>query len=402
MKELFIGRQPIYNTSLGIFGYEMLFRDSKNNAADFESVTEEFATSSTIQNIYLEMGIEKLVGQNLAFINLTEQFLLSENLIPFPPERVVLEILENIKISPELVAAVKRLKEQGFTLALDDYIYNPAHKPLIKLTDIVKLDIRQLSKEELVDHVKILKKLKVKLLAEKIENMDEFDFCVGLGFDYYQGYFLGVPQVITGKGLPTNKLDIMNLLAITNNPASEAEDIADAITRDVTISYKMLKLVNSAFFNLSRKIESIKEVVVMLGRAKLASWASVMILASMDDKPVEMIRMALIRAKMCELLAKLKGKKELDTYFTVGMFSALDVLMGRNLSQLIEPLPLNENVKSALIKREGDLGEILECALASEEANFEYLNKLGFKPDDLYSANVDAIEWVGSVLGVIS
>lgn len=402
MQEIFVGRQPIYNKTLGVFGYEMLFRDGDNNEAKIDELSGEGATSTTIQNVFLELGLEKLVGSNFAFINMPESFLLSEELIPFPPEQVVLEVLEDVKISPELIVGVKRLKDQGFTVALDDYIYNPEHKPLIELVDIVKIDITLLDRKEIKEHVKILRKYKVKLLAEKIENMDEFDFCVELGFDYYQGFFLGVPRIVSGESLPANKLGIMSLLAVTHNPNSEADEIADAISRDVTISYKMLKLVNSSFFNLSRKIEAVKEVVVLLGRAKLASWASVMALASMDDKPAEMIRMSLIRAKMCELLAKSKGEKALDTYFTVGMFSALDVLMERSLPKLINPLPLAENVKSAILDREGSLGEMLDCAIASERAHFEYINSLGFKPSDLFAANIDAIEWADGVLGAIA
>ena len=313
MQEIFVGRQPIYNAALGVFGYEILFRDGKNNDADLSSVTGEMAASATIQNIFLELGLEKLVGNNFAFISLTEEFLLSEELIPFPPEQVVLEVLGDVEISPELIEGVKRLKKQGFIVALDDYIYNPAHKPLVKLVDIVKLDIKKSGQAELKEHVKILRKYKIKLLAEKIENMEEFDFCVGLGFDYYQGFFLGAPRIVSGESLPVNKIGIMSLLAITHNPDSEAGEIAEAINRDVTISYKMLKLVNSSFFNLSRKIESVKEVVVLLGREKLASWASVMALASMDDRPAEMIRMSMVRAKMCELLAIAKRDKGGDT-----------------------------------------------------------------------------------------
>lgn len=400
MQEFFVGKQPIYNNDLGIFGYEMLFRDSNANAADLSQVTQDRATSITIQNIFVEMGLEKLVGSHYAFINLTTQFLLTEDSIPFDPGQVVLEVLEDVAVSPELIKAVGRLKQEGFVVALDDYIYNPEHKPLVELVDIIKIDIRQLSKEELIEHVTILKKYKIKLLAEKIETLDEFDFCVGLGFDYYQGYFLGEPRVIKGKSLPNNKLGILSLLSIIHNPESEIDEIADEIGRDVTTSYKILKLVNSAFFNLTRKIDSVKDVVVIMGRNKLSSWASVMALAGMDDRPPEMIRLALIRAKMCELLAKLNEKKSLDSYFTVGLFSALDVLMERELSELIRPLPLSEDVVAALLERKGDQGEILSCALACETADFDYINNVGFEPRDLFAVNVEALEWANSVIDI--
>lgn len=398
MQEFYIGRQPIYNRDLGIYGYEMLFRDGDANQANISQLTGEGATSTTILNIFLEMGLEKLVGPHYAFINLTEQFVLNEDSIPFSPGQVILEILEDINISDELVDAVKQLKSRGFTIALDDYVYNPAHKPLVELVDIIKIDVMQLNKDEVAEHVKVLRPYKLKLLAEKIEDMDIFDFCVGLGFDYYQGYFLGVPRIIKDKGLATNRVGILSLLALIHNPESEVEAIANAISRDVTVSYKMLKLVNSAFFNFSRKIGSVKEVVVIMGRNKLASWASIMALATMDDRPIEMMRLAMVRAKMCELLAERKAEKLLDGSFTVGLFSALDILMERELSELIRPLPLSEEVISALLEREGVLGEILSCALACEVADFDYKNTMGFQPRDFFAVNLEAIEWADAIL----
>ena len=402
MQKYYVGKQPIYNASLGIYGYEMLFRDSNVNKADFSSISADAATSSTIQNVFIEIGLEKLVRDSYAFINVTEKFLLNEDTIPFVPEQVVLEILEDVTVSAELIEAVKRLKEEGFILALDDYIYNPEHEALVDLVDIIKLDVMKLSREELAEHVKIFKQYKKILLAEKIESLDEYDFCVGLGFDYYQGYFLGKPRVVTGESLPANKLGIMNLLALTHNPEAEVDEIANAISNDVTISYKILKLVNSAFFNLNRKIESVKDVVVIMGRTKLASWASVMSLASLDDKPAEMLRISLIRAKMCELLAKARGEKALESYFTVGLFSALDVLMDRELEEIIKPLPLSENIVAALLEKKGSQGEILACALASEKDDFEFLSTMGFTPNELFSANIDSIQWVDEILGILS
>lgn len=401
MQDFYIGKQPIYNNDLGVYGYEMLFRDSDANAANLSNIAGDNATSVTIQNVFMEMGLEKLVGQHYAFINLTENYLLNKDLIPFSPDQVVLEILEDVNVSPELIEAVTRLKADGYIIALDDYIYNPAHTTLVELVDIIKIDIRQLSKEDITKHVKILRKFDTRLLAEKIENMNEFDFCVKLGFDYYQGFFLGEARVIKGESLPNNKIGILSLLSLIHNQESEVDEIADAISRDVIISYKVLKLVNSAFFNLSRKIDSVKDVVVIMGRNKLASWASVMALASMDDRPPEMIRLALLRAKMCELLAKVKGKKTLDSYFTVGLFSALNILMERELSELIKPLPLSEDVVAALLERKGEQGEILSCALACELAEFDYVNDMGFNPSDLFHVNIEAIEWVDNVLELL-
>ena len=346
-------------------------------------------------------GIKNLIGNAYAFINLTESFLLNEDSLPISPDHVVLEILEDVPINDALISAVQRLKKSGFIIALDDYIYNPSHKVLIEMADIIKIDIMQLSRAELIEHVDILKKYKAKLLAEKIETMDEYDHCVDLGFDYFQGYFLGKPRVIQGEGLPTNKMAILNLLAILHNPESDILQLEQAISVDVTLSYKMLKLINSAFFNFSQKIDSIKDVIVILGRKKLASWASVMVMASMDNRPLEMIRMAMLRAKMCELLADKKNLSPMDSYFTVGLFSALDILMERKLSELIAPLPLSNDIVDALLKYQGRLGEALACTLAYEVSDFETAQFMDLTPRDILDAKLASIAWTNEVVQVL-
>ena len=249
MSEIFVGRQPIYNKSLGIYGYELLFRSGTiNNAGVGQQVTADGATSTTIINSFLEMGLEKLVGDRYAFVNLTEHFLFEENNLPISPKQVVLEVLEDVPVNQQLVSSIKRLRKQGFIIALDDYIFNPNHKPIIELADIIKIDITQLNEKKLAQHVKILSRYKAKLLAEKVETLDEFDFCEKMGFDYFQGYFLSRPRIIKSKSLPSNKLAVLNLLSVLQNPDSDIEDLEEAISFDVSMSYKILKLINSAFF----------------------------------------------------------------------------------------------------------------------------------------------------------
>ena len=304
MPDIFVGRQPIYDRKIHVVGYELLFRSGGNMADAFQKIGADGATSTTIINSYLEIGLDKLVGNHYAFINLTEKFLLSDDALPISPKQVVLEVLENITITDDIVKAVERLKLEGFIIALDDYIYNPAHKPLISLVDIIKIDVLQLDQQQLIEHVYTLKRHNVKLLAEKVETMDEFAFCHKLGFDYFQGYFLSKPRVIKSTSLASNKLAVLNLLSVLMNPDSQIEEIEEAMAFDVSISYKMLKLINSAIFNLNRTVESIQQAIVILGRKKLRSWASLIALANLDDRPSEMVHLAMTRAKMCEILAE--------------------------------------------------------------------------------------------------
>ena len=397
MPDIFVGRQPIFDRKLRVYAYELLFRSGNANNAAFGKISADGATSTTIINSFLEFGLEKLVGDKLAFINLTETFLFTEGALPIPPQQVVIEVLEDVPINDQLLKAVERLKGEGFTIALDDYIYNPAHKPLVAMADIIKIDIMQLSREQLIRHATALKKFNAKLLAEKIETMDEFELCHKLGFEYFQGYFQSKPRVIQGKSLPTNKLAVLNLISVLQNQDSEIDDLEEAIGFDVSISYKILKLINSAFFNYSHNIESIRQAVVILGRKNLASWASMMALSSLNDRPSEMIHMAMTRAKMCEIMAEKANQKPLESYFTVGLFSALDILMERELSEIIEPLPLSEDIVLALTERKGVLGEALKCVLAYELADFANTRFQKLSTDDIFIANVEAITWANMV-----
>lgn len=400
MPDIFVGRQPIYDRKIHVVGYELLFRSGGNMADAFQKIGADGATSTTIINSYLEIGLDKLVGNHYAFINLTEKFLLSDDALPISPKQVVLEVLENITITDDIVKAVERLKLEGFIIALDDYIYNPAHKPLISLVDIIKIDVLQLDQQQLIEHVDTLKRHNVKLLAEKVETMDEFAFCHKLGFDYFQGYFLSKPRVIKSTSLASNKLAVLNLLSVLMNPDSQIEEIEEAMAFDVSISYKMLKLINSAIFNLNRTVESIQQAIVILGRKKLRSWASLIALANLDDRPSEMVHLAMTRAKMCEILAEKANLPSLESFFTVGLFSALDILMERELTELISPLPLDQEIIDALLKHTGDYGEALKCTLAYEVSESDDAHFKGLTQNDVFVANVEAVSWANMVVAI--
>ena len=397
MSEVFVGRQPIYDRKLGVYGYELLFRSGvANNAAG--AVSADGATSQTIVNTFIEIGLEKIVGTRYAFINLTENFFLEEDKLPISPRQVILEVLEDIPVTDKLIAAVKRLHKQGFIIALDDYIYSPEHKPLIEMAEIIKIDLMAMSRDELIKHVKLLKPFNKKLLAEKIETLDEFEHCVDLGFDYFQGYFLSKPRIIKSATLPQNKLAIMNILALLQDADSDIDDIDEAISSDVAMSYKILKLMNSAFFNFTNKIESIKQALLLLGRKKLNSWASMTAMSKLDDQPSEMIRIAMTRAKMCELLAEQANLKPIENYFTTGLFSALDILMQSPLDILLKPLPISDELRSAVINKEGVMGEALTCTLAYETSDWENVKFQNLSDNDIYVANVEAVSWANMVM----
>ncbi|MGD8783996.1 MAG: EAL domain-containing protein, partial [Thioalkalispiraceae bacterium] len=203
MNNVFVGRQPIFDNKLNVYGYELLYRatDQANNSGGMVNASQ--ATTTTIINTFVEIGLERLVRNKLAAINLTEDFLLEDGKLPFAPSQVILEILEDVPVTAKLIEAVQRLVDAGYLIALDDYLYNPEHAPLLQLAKIVKIDLMALDKTELERHVQQLKKYDLRLLAEKVETADEFIHCRDLGFDYFQGYFLSKPQIIKGQSLPS-------------------------------------------------------------------------------------------------------------------------------------------------------------------------------------------------------
>ncbi len=399
--DIFVGRQPILDRKLNVYAYELLYRSAQQRNPAMAGVNGDQATSSTIINSFMEIGLDKLVRDKYAAINLTESFFLEEDKLPFTPKQVILEILEDIPVTEKLVAAVTRLASQGYIIALDDYVYQASHAPLLKLANIIKIDISILSAAQLVAHVKVLRGYNARLLAEKVETAQEFITCRDLGFDYFQGYFLSRPQIIAGKSLPTNRLAVLNLLSVLHNPDADIDDLAEAINTDVTTSYKMLKLLNSAAFGFSRKIDSIQQGVMLLGQRKLASWASMLAMSTINDRPSEILRTAMTRAKMCELLADTAKIKPSDSYFTVGLFSALDLLLQRQLTELLTPLPLNTDIVTALLYRKGPMGDALSCVLAYELADWPNVKFATLTTNHIFIANVEAVTWTNGIMDML-
>jgi len=398
MTEIFVGRQPIYTRDIEIYAYELMSHSVSNND---HSIEADMATSQVIINAFMEIGIDKLVGKNIAFITLTEHFLQSDYELPLPKDRVILKIPTYVNVTGEVIAGVKRLADAGFKLALDNYLQHPPLQPLASMASIIDINIENLSINEIRDHLKILKKLHPIILADHVKDHDAYDICREVGVDYIQGYFLNRPRIVSGESLDSNQMSIINLLSTLHNPETDTDTVVDIISKDVALSYKILQLMNSAFFTRSTKIDSIQHATVMLGRKQLCTWASMMALSGMDNKPIEQVRISMIRARSCELLAERANLKPADSFFTVGMFSSLDLLMDRSLEELITPLPLADNVIAALLNREGELGEAINCTLAQEEGDWVNIRFAGLSTDDLSDINIKAINWAEDVLNNI-
>jgi len=392
MEDIFVGRQPIFDTKLDVFAYELLFRSGDANAAN---VTDgDTATSDVILNALTEIGMETLVGQHKAFINLTYNHILNMSNLPYPEfkEKLVLEILEDIKAEDSIVEAVTGLVKSGYTVALDDFIYHESLKPLVDVADIIKIDLMAISKDELEQHVALLKDDKRKLLAEKVETQQEFEHCKELGFDYFQGYFFSKPNIVKGQKLPTNKVAILELLAKLQDPAVSDSELSKIIMQDVTMSVRVLRYINSAQFGLGKEIESIQQAIMMLGRTTICNLANLVALSQIQDKPHELLIISLVRAKMSEIIADLANLDK-NISFTVGLFSNLDSLMDQEMSVLVESLPLSDNIKLALLEKQGVLGEMLRSIIAYENCEWEEANFGAINSTKIRDCFFEALEW---------
>jgi EAL and modified HD-GYP domain-containing signal transduction protein len=395
MSDIFVGRQPIYDRQLNVVAYELLFRSSADvNQAQIMDGNQ--ATSQVVYNAFMEIGLDLLVGSKRAVINLTRDFILQDYTALFPTDRVVLEVLEDIVIDVELIEAVRGLSSQGYTIALDDFIYYDQLRPLVELADIVKIDILALDCLELQRCVAQLSRYKVQLLAEKVETRDAFAICQDLGFDYFQGYFLCQPDIVTGARSPANRAVLLNLLAKLQNPQAAVHEIESILGQDVALSYKLLRLIN-ADPGTPRAVESIHQALSGLDVKFITAWGSLLMLADIDDKPHELMVTAMVRGKMCEFLAEAMGASGKERFFTVGLFSVLHAMLDSPMTDILLSLPLATDVARALLLHEGVLGQTLQCVLAYEHRDWGNLDALGLDRRTIRDAYLNALAWTSNV-----
>jgi EAL and modified HD-GYP domain-containing signal transduction protein len=374
--QIFIGRQPIFDREQRVHAYELLFRSGKVDAAE---VTDgDSATAQTLLNGIVNFGLDELVGDRVAFVNLTRRFLLEHHRLPALQERLVLEVLEDITPDAETIGALRQLAARGYTIALDDFTYRTELIPFLEVAQIVKLDLPQIGVDYLPSHVERVRRRGLRLLAEKVETQEEFALCKSLGVDYFQGYFLSRPTTLVSKRLPSNKLAVLQILARLQAPDTTIKDLEKLIGADVSISYRILRFVNSAHFNNIRQIDSVRHAIIMAGLRQIGTMATLIMMSQLlDDKPPELLRIALLRARLCEALSAHLKFTPPEMYATAGLFSTLDALLDRPINEIVESLPLNAELADALITHSGRIGKLLNCALACERGDLSAAAELG-------------------------
>lgn len=360
----FIGRQPIFDRDLKVTAYELLFRDSQANRAVFDDA--DGASAKTLAHAVTEFGLPTLVGDHRAFVNATRNIILGLD-SSFPLKaKFVFEILEDVTLDTELIDAVRRLSKCGFTFALDDFRIHDGALPILPHIGFIKLDVLMLSQVELAEHVNTLRLSGTVLIAEKVETHDQLELCRKLGFDLFQGYFFCRPDVLHRKEVSADKLTLLGILANISSPSASARTIEELVGRDVGFTHKLLKLINSAAYNLPSRIDSIRTAVVVAGMKQVRALASLLLLASLGGDRRETTRIALVRAKMAESIAEALGYHDEGQYFTAGLLSVLDAILDQPMDEILHGLPLDKEIANALLHRKGRVGEVLSLVVAYE------------------------------------
>ena len=399
MTDFLIGRQQIFDKDLNICAYEILFRGQDFDLNEKNQAT--LATNQVITDTILELGINKLVDHHKAFINFTNQNILEKTPLNLPKERIVIEVLEDVIVDLRIINNLRELSQLGYTIALDDFVYSEEWEPLIEIADIIKLDVLAMTDQQTIDLISKLKPYNLKLLAEKVETQKQFNQLRDLGCEYFQGFFLSKPNIVEGRRIGVNQTAAIRLLGVINKPDIEIPELIQVISEDVGLSYKLLHYINSAFFSLSRKIESISQAVVYLGISEIKRWSNILTLASLTNKPKAVIQTALIRGKMCELLA-LQLERPSEHFFLLGMLSSLDSILDIPLDYALDQLPLTPDIPNAILKKEGFAGELLDYVLNYEQWPPISNSFSNLAPDIINNAYIESIDWTKNLLSNVT
>jgi c-di-GMP-related signal transduction protein len=403
INDIFLGRQPILDRDQRIVAYELLFR-----AADTPGVTvtdDMHATASVIHHAFSEMGIQAVLGSQLGFINISTEMLLSDMVELLPKEQVVLELLETINVDDAVIERCRVLRQQGFTLALDDFVFNESRRPLLALADIVKVDLLLHSQDELQVTVDQLKQWPVKLLAEKVDSAEQADYCHSLGFDLFQGYYFARPMVLSAKRTDPSQMALIQLLGLLLKDA-DTQKIEQIFKQHPNLTYNLMRLVNSVACGVRRSITSVSQAIMVLGRQQLLRWLQLLMftLQSGSTYPSPLLVLAATRGKMMELLAvKLQRNADYcDEAFMAGILSLIESLINKSLAEIVSELNLGERLSAALLSREGELGTLLQLVESVEQADLDRTHSLlaqtgTLSLSNLTAAEIEAMNWANQI-----
>lgn len=395
--QVLVARQPIFDKTKNVVAYELLFRSSMSN--HYGGGDGDQATTDVIVASFLSIGMDVVTGGKKAFINFTDNLLKDKVAHLLPSDILAVEILETVEPDEKIINACKALKAEGYTVVLDDFVFDPRFTPLIELADIIKIDFLTTSPAERKSIVRRFSRGNIKFLAEKVETQAEFEEAVSCGYVYFQGYFFSKPVIITRKDIPASKLSYLKLLQEVKMADMDVQRIEDVIKREISFSYRILKYINSSAFGFRQEIRSIRQAVSLLGQRDLLKWVSLNAMCCIqDDKPLELITTAVVRGYFGELIAVRLGKQQIASdVFLMGLFSLIDAILDYPLADLLEELPVSKEVKEALLGHDGFFHDIHKLTVSYERADwtnvFLCCKKIGLPDDELTELYLKTLAW---------
>jgi len=391
-----VARQPILTRARELFAYELLFRNSLQNSCT--GIDLEFAATSVLDTSFL-MGFEKLTAGHPMFINCPRDFLLRDYISLFPPKTVVVEILETVEPDQEIIDCCVRLKGAGYAIALDDFVDSPRWDPLVALADIIKVDFRLTEPAQQEALACRFSGKKPRLLAEKVETQEEYAAGMKMGYSLFQGYFFCRPEMMQTRDLPASKFAYLELLRLATVPEFDIGELASKIKHEASLTFRLLRYLNSAAFGLRAEIRSVAHALSMLGERELRKWIAVISVGVLaDGKPDELMTVPLVRGRFCELLAPLAGlAKHANDLFLMGLLSVMDAILDRPIDSILGELPVRSEIKEALTAHGGLYRQLLDIAIAHETADWEKAealsSKSGMKEEAVSELYVSAVDW---------
>lgn len=403
--DVFVARQPIFNRARELVAYELLFR-SHELATEFDGTGDESATAQVIANSLLSIGLEKIIGRTKAFINFNDQLLRAGLHSMLPRDQIVLELLEDVDPNEDVAALCRALRDEGYTIALDDFSGDPRFEALTRIAQLIKVDIQAVPQSEQERILRTYRPRGIAMLAERVETAEEFERARRLGYDHFQGFFFARPSLVRGRQIPAAKLNCLQLLREMQSPELDFGKLQSIISQDLSFSYKLLRYVNSALFSPRTEIESIGQSLMMLGEDGVRHWVALAALPELaKDKPGELVTHSLVRASFCERLAKLAGSPQPSQGFLMGMFSLLDALVDLPLEEALKQVGVGPVISAALLGTASErnrLRDVYRLACSYETCDWKAVAaavaKLGFDSSRLTRAYTDSTFWAQRAL----
>ena len=393
-----VARQPIFDREEKVFGYELLFRNGLENA--FGAANTDEASRATLDSSLL-VGLDVLCDGRRAFLNCTRDTLIKGLVTLLPSQSAIVEILEDVPPDPDVTAACQKLKEEGYLIALDDYVANDPRAPLAEIADIIKVDLKLTTPAERIELIKRHGPWRCRMLAEKVESRQEFIAARDQGFVYFQGYFFRKPEVLKAHEMPANRANYLRMLQQVSQPDLDLRALEQQIKLEVSICYRLLRYLNSPLFGLRSEVHSVRHALTMLGEREIRRWVRLIAaVGAGQDKPSDLVLSSLVRARFGELLSPRVRRGQADL-FLLGLLSLVDAMLDMHMADALDKIPLDHEVKEVLLGHPGPLRPIYQLMLAHESGEWDAAKRLAqelhLDSDEVAASYYEAQQWAHQV-----